>query len=477
MRRFLPFVLCCLIYQCTLAQEAGYHISGLLKGYDQDTIFLGHYYGDKQYLIDTVAVTDDRFVFADVTPLKPGVYLIVMPPDNRFFHLVINESQSPFSLEADFKAIEATITFEGSPDNALFYQNTRFIAQKRKEVTELNARLEQTAGEAAQQEIRNRLEGINEEVMAYQATLVAEHPNSMTSKLIESGFRVDIPEFTEGTKEEIQTKQYLHYKRHYFDHIDLGDNRLIRTPKHVLFDKVNYYLEKLTPQHPDSIILSMDFLLERLEPAEESYKYFLIKFLNDYAGSKIVGMDAVYVHLAEKYYSQGKAPWVEEAQLKKIVANARDIKPTLIGQTAPNFRVQRRDGTDITLHEIESPYTVLVFWAHDCGHCKDAMPELAEFYEEYRSKGIEVMSVCTKLNDEEPGCWKFVDEKEIGDWINASDKNGGHSYMHSLYNIKQTPKLFVLDAEKKIVSKELNAEQLGEFFDHIIEKPESEDGR
>ncbi len=46
--------------------------------------------------------------------------------------------------------------------------------------------------------------------------------------------------------------------------------------------------------------------------------------------------------------------------------------------------------------------------------------------------------------------------------------------MHSLYNIKKTPKLFVLDSKKKILSKELSPEQLGEFFDQIIVAPEEE---
>ena len=243
---------------------------------------------------------------------------------------------------------------------------------------------------------------------------------------------------------------------------------MIRAPQHVLFDRVNYYLEKLTPQQPDSIIQSLDYLLQGMEGSDDIYKYYLVKFLNDYAQSKIVGMDAVYVHLALEYYAKDKAPWVEEEQLKKIIANARDAEPTLIGRKAPDFRVQLRDSSDITLYEVEAPYLVLVFWAHDCGHCKESMPELKEFHEAYHDKGIEVMSVCTKLNADEPACWDFVDEHELYNWINASDKKGGRSFMHSLFYIKKTPKLFVLDADKKILTKDLNPEQLIEFFDQLL---------
>jgi thiol-disulfide isomerase/thioredoxin len=227
-------------------------------------------------------------------------------------------------------------------------------------------------------------------------------------------------------------------------------------------------MEKLTPQHPDSIIQSIDYLLPKMEGAKDTYKNYLIKFLNDYAQSKIVGMDAVYVHLALEYYNKGKAPWVEESQLDKIIANAMDAEPTLIGKMAPNLTVQLRDSSDISLYDIDADYLILVFWAHDCGHCKESMPQLKKFYEENQGRGIKVLSVCTKLNKDQPACWDFVDEKELDIWINASDVKGGRSYMHSLFNIKKTPKLFVLNKDKKIISKDLGADQLGAFFDQII---------
>jgi thiol-disulfide isomerase/thioredoxin len=207
-----------------------------------------------------------------------------------------------------------------------------------------------------------------------------------------------------------------------------------------------------------------------MEPAEETYRYFLIKFLNDYAQSKIVGMDAVYVHLASNYYAKDKAPWVEKSQLEKIIQNAKDAEPTLIGKYAPNLKLQLRDSSDIHLYDVKSDYLILVFWAHDCGHCKESLPLLKEFTDKNaETLGIQVFSVCTKLLKDEPPCWDFIDEKNLGAWINATDKSGGRSYMHSLFNIKKTPKLFILDKEKKIISKDLGPEQLEEFFKHITE--------
>ena len=48
--------------------------------------------------------------------------------------------------------------------------------------------------------------------------------------------------------------------------------------------------------------------------------------------------------------------------------------------------MQLRDGSPITLHDVKSPYTLLYFWRYDCGHCKESMPDLKAFYEEYKNK-------------------------------------------------------------------------------------------
>ena len=450
--------------------QSGYQISGQLAGYDQDSIFLGYYFADKQYLIDTSRVVDGKFEFASTDTLKSGVYLVVMPPDNKFFQIVINEPEPKFSLQGEHGKLEKTITFTGSADNTLFYENLRYISDLRKVADSLNQKKEAAPDDQAKAKVQEDIEMLNTEVIAYQKKLVEENPDMLTSVLVKSGFRIDLPTF-EGTPEQIQNQQYLHYKRHYFDHVDLGDDRLIRCPQHTMYDRVNYYLDKLTPKHPDSIAVSMDYLLSKLEPATDAYRTFLIKFLNDYAASKIVGMDAVYVHLVDKYYAQGKAPWVDETQLAKIIGNARDAKPTLIGKTAPDFTVQLRDSSNMRLYDIPSPYTVLIFWAHDCNHCKETMPEMAKFQDDFKDKGITVFSVCTKVLEAEAACWDFVDERKIDNLINASDMTGGRSFVRTLYNVRRTPKLFVLDQEKKILTKELNTEQLYEYFDKVA-KPE-----
>jgi thiol-disulfide isomerase/thioredoxin len=302
-------------------------------------------------------------------------------------------------------------------------------------------------------------------VKAYQKSVVEAHPGSLTALLIASNFEVEVPEFS-GSTEEVQTQTYQFVKRHYFDHVPMRDPRLCRTP--ILHQRIEYYINKLTHQVPDSISASLDFILARFEPGSEAFQIYLVHFLNTYAKSNIVGMDAVYVHLVEKYYAQGLATWTEEDVLNKILKNAETLKPLLIGKVAPDLLVYDRENRPVRLHGIEAPYTVLFFWDPDCGHCKKSLPKVHEFYEMYHPKGVELFAVCTCLKDEVSKCWDAVDEREMGDWINVADPYL-RSRFKQIYDVRTTPQIYILDHEKRIVMKKIGAEKLGEVMEHIKE--------
>src|SRR5690606_32895462 len=229
-----------------------------------------------------------------------------------------------------------------------------------------------------------------------------------------------------GDEKEVELKRFMYYRKHYFDNIDLADPRMLRSP--LLFNKVESFVDKLTVQHPDSVSGTIDHILKMMEPSRETYKFYLIHFLNKYAKSKFVGMDAVYVHLGDKYYCSGKAWWVEKDQLDKICDNVEKLKPILIGKVAPNIQVQRKDGSSLTLHSVKADFTVLFFWDPECGHCKKQIPDIITFYDKFSTRGIEIFGVCTKTGEDTKSCWDTIDERGMGKWINTIDP-----YLRSRY--------------------------------------------
>lgn len=450
-----------------LSQKSnGYEIKIQINGFKQKEIYMAYHLGEKQYIKDTIKQqADGSFLFKGDSPLESGIYLVVLPPDNNYFQLIIEKNDQYFSVTTDAADPSKNIQTKGSIENKLFYGYMNFLAEKRPQSEALNNRLKEEKDSLKMQELTDAIDKIDQEVEDFQYNFIQNNANTFTAAIIKANTPLKLPDFS-GTEEEQQREAFYYNRDHYFDNLDLSDGRFLRTP--FLFERINTYVSKLQVQVPDSLIKAIDLVLAKTKKASESYRYFAVHYLNEYANSKFVGMDAVYVHLAEKYYASGQAPWVDSTQLAKIVENAVSLKPILIGKTAPNIKMQLRDGSPVTLHDIKSPYIVLYFWRYDCGHCKESTPDIKAFYEEYKNKGVKIFAVCVKFNDEIGDCWKYVDENQLDGWIHTVDPYL-RSKFYSLYNVKTTPQIFILDKNKKIISKGIGAPQLKEVMGKIME--------
>ena len=178
-------------------------------------------------------------------------------------------------------------------------------------------------------------------------------------------------------------------------------------------------------------------------------------------------MDAVFVHLADKYYMTNQAFWVDSVQLFKISDRVRSIKPTLIGKQAPPiYHLKNKQGKLIPLYSVDANLLILIFWDPDCGHCKKEMPKLRDVCQKYKDEEVKVYAVCTELEKEK---WIKYIEKDSTTWIHVADFEL-RSPFRELYNIDSTPKVFVLDKNKKIIAKHINHEQLDDILSRRFRK-------
>jgi peroxiredoxin len=461
--RFFTTAIFCLLYLFSTAQQ-GYNIDIELENYNNDTLLVGYYYGDRQLVKDTL-ITDNpgKFSFVGQDTLDPGMYILVTKPDNSFIQFMVPTNDQHFKIMGDAMIVE-DIAFEGSVDNDLLTDYVKYISEKRKLTEKLDADVEMGISTLNTEEIGAEKTKIDTEVKAYIAKIMSEHPETVTALLLKSNIGIDVPEY-EGTAEEVQINKYLYYKLHYFDNIEMDNPAALRTP--FLHNRVDYYMEKLTVQHPDSIKLGIDYVLEKVEPAPKTFQFYLSHFLNKYANSKVVGFDAIYVHLVDNYYAVGKAPWMDEETLLKIKDNADDLRPVLIGNIAPDITVYEEDNKPISLSDIDADYTVLYFWAPDCGHCKKSIPKVVEFNEQYKDKGVKVFAICTKHREKTKGCWEALKERNMLGFINAADENH-KSRFKIKFNVKTTPKIFILNRDREILMKNIGSEQLSKVMDNIL---------
>ena len=153
--------------------------------------------------------------------------------------------------------------------------------------------------------------------------------------------------------------------------------------------------------------VAAEWLVEKSRGNMELFKYLLPYLLNKYYTPEIMGLDAVFVHLSDKYYKTGIADWVTPENLKKITDDAYMNSNVLVGNKAPNVKVQRYDPvqdkftTDlISPYDVKAEYTIIFLWKPNCGHCKHMAEELMPFYEEWKGKGVEIFSISSATHTE-----------------------------------------------------------------------------
>ena len=222
--------------------------------------------------------------------------------------------------------------------------------------------------------------------------------------------------------------------------------------KEELNNQVVAYQKNIIKNHPNSFLA---VIIKANLP---------VIFLNKYAKSKIVGMDAVYVHIVNNYYATGDADWIEQEQLNKILENANTLKPILIGKVAPNLSLEATNGIKFNLHELKSKYTVLYFLKSDCLNCKKSNNlDLISDYEKLKNLGAELIAVCFGDVEGAKKCTDAAKASKIKNWLHVKLAIDQETALKN-YNLTYYPSVFVLDNNKKIISKRIGLDQLTEVI-------------
>lgn len=438
-------------FSATRAQN--YQIEVSVDHMTDSVAYLGYYYGDKRFLKDTSSVINQKVTFQGAEELPGGIYFIYTDPNHHYFEILIDKDQQ-FKIATDTSDFVKNMQVDGSVENDLFRDLRVFVSGKQKKAAELNQQLQAEENEDNKEKLRSQIQEIEKEVIGYQNQIVAEHPRSFVATIIRATQKPEIPPAPEGAD---RSYQYNYYKNHFFDQLDLSDDRLLRT--NFLHGKINEYMENLTVQHPDSISKSAQYIINQARDNQDMFRYLVVTLTSKYETSEIMGMDAVFVDLAEKYYLSGQADWADSTVINKIKTKVEETKPNLIGKKAPNMVLYDSLKRPVNLHSLNSKYTILFFFDPDCGHCKKVTPKLKEIYPSIKEKGAEVIAISTV-----PEVDPFVDYVQEFDlnWINLID----FRYQRKSYNIVSTPVVYILDQDKTIIAKRLDVNQIEGFLDH-----------
>ncbi|MES2620928.1 MAG: thioredoxin-like domain-containing protein [Bacteroidota bacterium] len=441
-----------------------------VKGLESSNMILANYFGDKQYVKDTLEFDKKGTVTikADTT-LPGGVYLAVFPAlGNRYFEFIISESQ--FSLETDTTDLTGHLKTTGSVENSLFYGDMKFLGKMKQTSDSISALYKNAKDEKEKEKYKAQLIQIDKDVKAERNDVMVKNPELFYAKLIKSMKDVEVPEPPKDANGKIidSSWQWRFYKAHYWDNIDMKDDRLLRCP--VFHNKMKTYFSQTIVQVPDSISYATDEVLAKTDKKSEIYRYVLTYIFNEMANSKVMGFDAAYVYIGKNYFcKEDMTPWVDTAKRFKICDRVNRLEPVLVGKKAQRL-ILPTDSTEMqwkSLQEVKAKYTILAFWDPDCGHCKKEIPVLAEAYHSLKKQGIDVETFSPAIMEiEHYKDWQEFIKNNTLDWINVCDAKR-HSNFRWEWDIQSTPQIYILDRDKTIKARRIGADQVEDYIRHL----------
>ncbi len=144
------------------------------------------------------------------------------------------------------------------------------------------------------------------------------------------------------------------------------------------------------------------------------------------------------------------------AQMKKFIEEE--------GLNSPDIVLPDLNGKEIALASLRGKVVLLHFWAAEEQGSRLLNPLLADAYQKYKSKGLEIYQVNLGTNRSE---WIDAVDKDNLKWINVGDLEGSNKARLS-YNIQRIPYNYLLDKEGKIVAKNLAGTDLDRALARIL---------
>ena len=235
--------------------------------------------------------------------------------------------------------------------------------------------------------------------------------------------------------------------------VDFNDNTLL-TSEDFQYRMVAYLFnaaaEAEMTQFDSLSMVCISNLLGKAKVNRRMYEYVLAFMLNGYAN---MGRTQVIEYLLNyPMLLEGEIPFEEGLRLDSL---AEPYQLVRVGVKAPDFTGVTIDGRSYNLYDSQAAKTIVFFWSTDCEYCHDFMVDMRRNMN--LDTDYELVTFALASSQEEvrravkkmrlPG-YHFYDELR---WE-------GKAFLD--YHITSTPTVFLLDANKTIVCKPYDWEEL-----------------
>lgn len=423
-----------------------YTIDGKFTGITDKNVYLIEYHEGNQQIIDT-AVTDKQGAFSfTLSNAKPGMYIVYVSPQNM---LEIVFDSEDIAFETTGSTTQDNIHFLKSKENKIYYDYIYVKVNNQNKLNLLRPTIRNYPKDDTFYRVMiNQYDSLVEQIGNTVKVATINNPDKLVTRFICS----DWPVIPPAGLSELEEIDYL--KKHYFDHIDFYDTALINSS--ILSSRLVGYLQlyqnkNMTKEQAEEAMKpAIDTILVKATLNGEVYGYVL-----DYlvGGFETVGFDKLLIYLDDANAAEN----ICKDSTRAAVQNKLDLaKKLAIGAVAPKIVDDDIYGKPFDLYKLNAKKTVLVFWASWCSHCTETLPKIKNIYD--RNPGqFEVVAVSV---DDDIKELKRTVANQGYNWINIAEGAGWDGKIPLEYGITGTPTFFVLDKDKKIISKPRNISEL-----------------
>lgn len=228
--------------------------------------------------------------------------------------------------------------------------------------------------------------------------------------------------------------------------------------------KLDQYLLALAGEPVSVQNEECDFLIETCQDSLVR-QYTALKIYDHYLKSKIMGDDAVAVHIARKWFLSGEVKMKTQEDAFHAQLFVQFNENSLIGSPAPALTLFAPDSTTLRIPAKDS-YSVLYFYDTGCATCKKETPRLQKLIDSGKYP-VTVYAIYVGASAEEWAGYreKFTGVTHLWDPDVTSD-------WQLLYGVLQTPRMFLVSPTGEIVGRGLDTPALEILLNRELSKEE-----
>lgn len=232
--------------------------------------------------------------------------------------------------------------------------------------------------------------------------------------------------------------------------------------------RLDEYFQTMEAESADFKSSECDILISSASSAELK-QHIAQRAYWHYQYSKLMGDEAVAVHIADRWFLSGEIG-ISGEDLFSVRFFADTNRRSLIGCKAPSMELRTLDGSpySLTFDHPADGRSILCFYDTQCSKCKLETLVLKSLMED-RDYPVTLYAVYTGDDEQEWRSWvssRFTYNAPSVRVVNLWDPYG-ESDFPNLYGVIQTPKMFLMESDGTIVGRGLDTDALEQLLDAL----------